>query len=172
MLVILASEEFVFRRAKLLLLHRDRPEMSIAQGDCIENMTSDLTVDVPGPYDLWLSEMEIQAPPNPISVHLNGLLSPWKIEFTPADLDQGSKTLCVPPGGPFRITSVDGHWNPMPHSKLTAYDAGGTMSNAAETTLELTMDENGAYATYGNPTGSAIVIHPGFGILIEHLSMK
>lgn len=172
MLVTLASEEFVFRRAKLLLVHKGGSEMSVAQGDCIENMVSDLGVDVPGPYDIWLSEIELQAPPSPTSVHLNGLLRPWKVEFTLADLNKGSKTLCVPPGGAFKITSVDGHRNGVPHSKLTAYVADWTTSNVAEATLQLTMDENGAYTTYDNPSGSPIVIQPGFGILIEHLLMK
>jgi hypothetical protein len=140
------------------------PESAVVrEGNCRENVISGLTIDEPGAYNLWLSEIEILARSSGKSIQVDRVVLPWVVEWTQEDLDRGTATVAVPPGGIFRMTAVDSRHVPIPRHKMIV--------GADQTTIEFQMHANGTQVVYGNPTLCVILIDPGTGVLIEHLDI-
>lgn len=162
MRVRLSSEDFEWTRAQALLVPVDKTR--VLEGHCQENWISELNIDAPGRYDLWLSNIEARALSSGTTFALNGMFFPWAVEVTQADVDRGVTTVGAPPGGVFRITVMNAEHIPIPRYQLMAAADGAT--------LEVPMDENGAFVTYDNPTRCRMDIEPGFCILMEHVKTE
>jgi hypothetical protein len=165
--VVLASKQFAFTSARVLLFRLDHE--FVLNGQCTENVIAELNVEASGAYDLWLSDIEVRSLSSGATFRLNGLLRPWVVEFTRQDLDRGTATVVAPLGGVFQITVMNAARLPVPYYKLLASTDDATKFDM--TTLEIPMNANGTFVTYDNPTRCRLIIDPGCGILIEHLDI-